>query len=368
MNRSFLWLIVLCAGFALAPPAAAVTIPTVPIGNPGNPDDSTGFGAVDRAYSMGMTEITNAQYVEFLNAVAKEDTYGLYNPSMGVGRGGILRDSRDPDNAMYRIRPPHIGLEIPGEPSSDYAYHDKPVVFVSWYDALRMANWLHNGKPSGAQDANTTEDGAYTFSGATSVGPRNPGAQWFLPSADEWYKAAYYDGSTYYDYPTGTDSAPNNKLPTSDTGNSANFYAGDYTTGDDDYPFTAAGAYASSASSYGTYDQGGNVWEWNEALIQDPERGLRGGSWLNDVSALNAAMYTDTAASHETDGIGFRLATILVPEPPSSLLAILACCAVTGFRGRRRLYGCSRWSATHSRCGTAAIGATFSRICMSRNH
>jgi hypothetical protein len=47
---------------------------------------------------------------------------------------------------------------------------DKPVIAVSWFDALRFINWLENGQPVGLQDASTTEDGAYTFTGASSVG------------------------------------------------------------------------------------------------------------------------------------------------------------------------------------------------------
>ena len=44
---------------------------------------------------------------------------------------------------------------------------------------------------------------------------RNVSATWFIPTQDEWYKAAYYDGNTdmYYDYPTGTDTPPDNTLP-----------------------------------------------------------------------------------------------------------------------------------------------------------
>ncbi len=38
-----------------------------------------------------------------------------------------------------------------------------PVNFVSFWDGLRFANWLHNGQPTGAQGNSTTEDGAYTL-------------------------------------------------------------------------------------------------------------------------------------------------------------------------------------------------------------
>ncbi|HVZ95197.1 MAG TPA: hypothetical protein VG797_11875, partial [Phycisphaerales bacterium] len=56
---------------------ASITIPTVPIGNPGNAaDPSTGslYGSVAATYNIGATEVTNAQYAAFLNAVAATDT------------------------------------------------------------------------------------------------------------------------------------------------------------------------------------------------------------------------------------------------------------------------------------------------------
>ena len=74
MNRFIVPLLLVCASFFLAPLAAsAITIPTVLVGNPGNGNDPlTGslYGGVADAYRIGTTEVTNAQYVEFLNAKA----------------------------------------------------------------------------------------------------------------------------------------------------------------------------------------------------------------------------------------------------------------------------------------------------------
>jgi hypothetical protein len=67
---------------------------------------------------------------------------------------------------------------------------------------------LHNGQlDTGAQTSATTAAGSYTFSGAATVGGRNPGATIFLPTEDEWYKAAYYDAlsTSYFDFPAGSD-------------------------------------------------------------------------------------------------------------------------------------------------------------------
>jgi formylglycine-generating enzyme required for sulfatase activity len=316
------------AAMSFARCATAISIPTVPIANPGNPVDTRSVdgdhqavGSVSYAFQMGQTEVTNAQYVPFLNAVAATDNYGLYSTLMGSETwGGIVR-SGAPGSYTYSVKAPAL--------SGTYTYEDKPVVYVSSGDAMRFANWLHNGQPSGPQDASTTEGGAYTLNGASSNAAlaavtRNAGARWWLPSEDEWYKAAYHknDGPTgnFWEYPTGTDSDPDNSLPANDTGNSANFYRFDYTTGDGNYPLTDAGAYTLSDSPYGTFDQGGNVWEWNETLFPGPSRGARGGSWVNFSNSMPASFWSGGDPTAEFNSVGFRVASI--PEPAGITLSL----------------------------------------------
>ncbi len=114
-------------------------------------DGTTGYGSVDYTYRISKYEVTNAQYAEFLNAVASTDSYGLYDTDMGSPEpwewGGITRSGSSGSYTYSAIG----GRE------------DMPVNHVSWYDSLRFANWLHNGQPTGAQDNSTTEDGAYTI-------------------------------------------------------------------------------------------------------------------------------------------------------------------------------------------------------------
>ena len=317
----------LAAALSSGIPAGAVTISTVPIGSPGNVADtrygSSGIGAVAYNYRIGTTEVTNAQYAEFLNAVAASDPYELYNTAMGTQTwGGIIR-SGSSGSFTYAVKAPAL--------SGSYSYDDKPVVFVSWYDAIRFANWLHNGDGNG-----DTETGAYTLLGGTPTPSnghsisRNPGARWWLPSEDEWYKAAYYDPSAgvYHDYPTGTNGILNNNLPTNDTGDSANFIDSGLTTGNQDFPMTDAGAYTHSHSLYGTFDQGGNVWEWNEALFtltHGTYRGVRGGSWNVLAGTLHASHWgVDFPAGNLNGGFvqGFRIASI--PEPTTISIGTMA--------------------------------------------
>jgi len=211
-------------------PAGLTSLRFVEVGAPGNGDSVDGYGSVDHAYHIGKYEVTAAQYTEFLNAVAADDTYGLYNESMWTSDYGCkIERTGSAGSYAYSI-------------TSDRA--NRPVNFVSWGDAARFANWLDNGQRTGAQDMTTTEDGAYFLNGATADAEilavtRAANALFYLPSEDEWYKAAYYDPdykpgmSIYYDYPTNTNVGPSNDVVDPDPGNNANFYAGpgDWTVG-----------------------------------------------------------------------------------------------------------------------------------------
>ena len=274
----------------LAGTVFAVNIETVPVGNPGNAVDTAshrgypvGQGSVGYTYNIGKYEVTAGQYCEFLNAVAGVDTYALYSPTMSrtdYGSGITRSGGGTVGNPYtYTVASSHV---------------NRPVNYVSWGDSARFANWLHNNQPTGAQDASTTERGAYTLDGATSNAAvlavnRNSNWKWAVTSEDEWYKAAYYNPakSNYYDYPTSGDSVPSNTLdnPT-EGGSSATYYDnfgtgnGGYTIGDPYYR-TEGGDHENSGSPYGTFDQGGNVWEWNDSIVYQSDtytyRGLRGG-------------------------------------------------------------------------------------------
>lgn len=312
-----LLVVAVVAGFAAR--AVAVTIEVVPVDNPGNTAESQGaglYGRVTKSYQIGKTEITNAQYVQFLNAKAASDPLGLFNSSMQQFEGGIIRSGAS-GSYTYTVKATLAGG---GPNGTDYTFGDKPVSYVSWYDALRFANWMNNG-----QGTATTEDGAYKLDGGTAIPSnastitRNANAIWFLPTENEWYKAAYHDkdaglAAVYFDYPTGADTAPNNNLPSADSGNSANYLIGSLTTTmDPSLPYTSAGAYTLTHSSYGTFDQGGNVAEWNETAFDANKKIRRGGAWSTTASSLSSATREGQAPTTENDATGFRLATIAAP-------------------------------------------------------
>lgn len=338
-----LGLLLLACGMISSSASAQIAIDTVLVGNSGNVSDSTSYGAVAYDYSIGKYEVTLNEYTAFLNAVAATDTYGLYNPSMGtdLNSAGIAR----------------------GGVSGSYSYSvigsgNRPVTYVSWFDAARFANWLHNGQLTGLQDQTTTEEGAYSLLGATSgVGfGRNPGAMFWIPGENEWYKAAYHqpatqggDADDYWQYPTANNSIPNSRNGSATDPNSANFYLNDGVengfnggyavsqstefSATQNY-LTEVGAFSTASSFYGTFDQGGNVWEWTEETGESG-RILRGGSWNNNEVFLRSSSRNNLVPTLEFDDVGFRLATN-VPEPKVGMLMAVGAALLAWRRMRPR--------------------------------
>ena len=316
------WSLVL--SLLIAPSAEAVAIDWVPVGNPGNPadtqamlqDGTTGYGAVAYAYHISRYEVTNGQYTEFLNAVADADPNALYNTDMAFDYGGITR-AGTPGSYTY---------------SAIAGRENKPVNSVSFHDALRFANWLQNGQPTGAQGPGTTETGSYTITAqgiADNTITRNAGASIVLTSENEWYKAAYYHAPTnsYFDYPAGSNTQPTCSTPTAATNRANCGFAVDN--------LTNQGSYPGSPSPYGTFDQGGNVWEWNESIIEEGFRGIRGGSWNDGPAiALSASNRSGIGPPAQASIIGFRVAMV-VPEPGTGLLVIAGLLGVAGWRRAR---------------------------------
>jgi formylglycine-generating enzyme required for sulfatase activity len=309
----------------------------VTVGDPGNAPDTTvmndrttGYGAVPYTFYMGTYDVTIGQYVQFLNAVAKTDPYSVYNASMGM-------------DYNYSTQ----GISETGSPGS-YSYSvtgsnpqaaNCPVFDVSWLDAARFCNWLQNGQPIGSEGTSTTEAGAYTLNGDVSFGTesRNAGATYFIPSENEWYKAAYYVGggtnAGYWTYPTQSNTAPGNSLALAmSQSNEASYEINGYTDG-----LTAVGTFSASPGPYGTFDMGGDVFQWNEANFGDLGRGTRGGAWDYGFSTVLTSYLRDFdyPTDYEYD-IGFRVASSeAVPEPGSLALLLGGAVAVLIWRRRR---------------------------------
>jgi formylglycine-generating enzyme required for sulfatase activity len=263
----------------------------VMIGNPNNPADTTGIpnpaGSVAYTYNLGKYEVSR-------DMITKANSAGSLGITMAdmSNRGG---------NGVNR-----------------------PATGISWNEAAIYVNWLNTS---------TGGTAAYKFVGGTfqlwSAGDagynsnnlfRNSNAKFWLPSIDEWYKAAYGNlNGTWNNYATGSDSAPTAVA----SGTAANTAV--YKQGLIDGPadITSAGG----LSPYGTMGQGGNVWEWTETArdgsndIVGENRELRGGIWSHDQYFLRATDWGSLNPASSSNDIGFRVAS--VPEPSAlSLLAI----------------------------------------------
>jgi formylglycine-generating enzyme required for sulfatase activity len=404
-------LLVLLSALALAQVAAAqetsaqsgVSFEWVTVGDPGNPKDpligvpSGGpvsppeHGSVPYVYSISKYETAIGQYTAFLNAVAKSDPHGLYDPALGDldTIRGISRSGTD-GNYVYYVK--NVSQFSGGKTSASL-----PITFVGFLDAVRFVNWLHNGQGNGS-----TETGAYTISegqitrvsssggnvtittaqdhtlsvgdlvtissdfdlinGTFSVtattnttftfqiplfllAPRQitgsmkgisathrPDARYWIPTENEWYKAAYYDPSPegpkdhYWLYPWKSDVL---------NGRPANFYNGTYTvTGRPNLSLlrtflTDVRGFSGAPSYYGTLNQAGNVEEWTEgdAFSGGPNGFIggprpRGGHWNGPSDQAPSRMSSFYSYPLDANGpgalVGFRIAT--VANPPAGEL------------------------------------------------
>ncbi len=339
------------ATFLLALATAAhaqmlVSIDTVTVGDAGNSADTSGYGAVGYEYRIGKYEVTISQYNTFLNSVASVTSASyivdLWNPSMqtDLNIAGISRTGSGTVLDPYRysvIGPSGVtpaGASSPG---------NRPIAYASWFGAARFANWVNNGATNGA----TTETGAYTLNGATNgIITKNAGAAWYLPSEDEWYKAAYYKAggpnAGYWSYPTQSDTTPGNTIGGGANQANAivsNLYSVTQSVYSDSQNYlTDVGAFSGSASAYGTFDQGGSLWEWNDGVVGGSERSVRGGAWIDSNFAIGS-FASNAYPPNYADGfqIGFRLAS--VPEPSTGALLLMTGAVALFFRVRNRHKG-----------------------------
>ena len=304
---------------------AEISFEWVTVGDPGNPNDPlsdvpTGGvtppvrGAVPYVYSISKYETTIGQWASFLNAVAKsnpERAHSLYSSQLAELRSvsGIARltiNGKDVYHLMHG--------------AGGIAY--LPITFIDYLDAVRFVNWLHNGQGDG-----DTETGAYTIN-ASGQPMRSPNARYWIPTENEWYKAAYYDPSS------GGPPDDYWQFPWRNFGNSrpGNFFAFSPSAGTDTYAVTNRArlepyqtylsdvrAYADAASYYGTLNQAGNVDEWTEGDAFSGGPHTRGGYWDLDTSGIARNIFARMASfASPFDGqpgqpgpqhIGFRVAT-----------------------------------------------------------
>jgi len=279
------------------------TMEFVPIGNPGNAADTTGnpnpAGSVAYTYNLAKYEVSR-------DMITKANSAG------------------------------NLGITLQDMTSYGGNGANKPATGVSWLEAATYVNWLNTS--TGNTAAYKFVGGTFQLWSSTDAGYnannqfRNSNAKFWLPSTDDWYKAAYgnRDG-TWNNYPTGSDNAPT--AVASGTAASTAVYNQSFPTGPAD--ITSAGG----LSPWGTMGQGGNVQEWIETAVDginntaSENREQRGGSWGLTSAWLGASARNTTGSpTAEFLNTGFRVAS--VPEPSSLSFLLIG---VAGVASRRLL-------------------------------
>lgn len=264
-----------------------------------------------------------------------DDTTGAPNPagnveySYRIGKYEISEEMIDKANFLGGLALTH-----------DNRGANKPATSLSWTEAAFFVNWLNTStghSPAYKHDGSNFvlwQFGDVGYNPANKL--RNKRAKYFLPSTDEWYKAAYYDPNLniYYDYPTGSNDVPDGIDFMGDTTFDAVFYDGSL----DFFPndITDVG----KLSPNGTAGQGGNVWEIEEptpdSFFHSPlsTTGVRGGDWGGPSSLLLSSFYGGVDLFNELPWYGFRVASAVnIPEPQSLSIVLML---VAGSAARRK--------------------------------
>ncbi len=294
------------------------------------------LGRVNHRYRLSRTEITATQWVDFINA---------YDP-FWIASGGS------------RINPGFTGgwmiMASTLNPNSPAGYVVEAqganvAIAVKWRVAAAFCNWLHNGK---VNDEWAFQTGAYdttTFAGNLTDGytdqaTRSPGARFWIPSVDEWVKAAHYDPSRYGEDAEGywlRKGGQNEPLTPGLPENGGQTSAGNFLPGPDE-KFLPVGIYEDIGAPWGVLDISGGVREWTEtvtAFFPGSDELHTGRRFVLGSEANNTQFATDDLIDWFTSGApaphryGIRLASA-IPAPGAALITWLALTPVTT---RRRM-------------------------------
>ncbi len=294
----------------------------------GTPDDrAIGRGRVNYEYSIGKFEVTTAQWVEFFNA-AFDRPGGNQSPHLVPPDfwGASSATAQNPGGRRWQVLP---GREM------------LPVGNIDWRMAAMYCNWLHNGKSS---DLAAFESGAYDVSTFGYFGniftdqvTRSPGARYWIPSWDEWLKAAHYDPNKngpgqggWWKYSITSDTAPISGPPPSlAPGSLGQANAGGWAFPNLSPGDVPLGAYANVTSPWGLYDTAGGTSEWTEKVIQftpqqQNDRLFEGSYWYSGPVVVDRIdVFGGTFPTRSIFSAGFRIASS-IPSPSTAIMLLVS--------------------------------------------
>lgn len=313
--------------FAAGAPAPDFDFDWVTIGDPGNaPYDgrfggsNAGRGAVDYEFRIARTEITSAQWLEFINVFAPQSSnpFSAFRPSFS----GLTPTTL----GKYRLN-----TFLPDAANI-------PVTGITWRDAAMFCNWLHNNKSSdpsailsGAYDASTfyTDPADNTF---TDQATRSPSAKFWIPSLDEWIKAAHYDPDRYGDGEGGywRHSHTSDEPPIPGAPGEGETSVGYSPPAPGQSHYIPLGSYPNVQSPWGLLDASGGAGEWTEEIFFRESRGADG-AWAGlAFPELDEIGRTLDLRPQSGSFAGLRVASA-VPTPSTSLVFLI----ILGRRTRR---------------------------------
>ncbi|MGD9690304.1 MAG: SUMF1/EgtB/PvdO family nonheme iron enzyme [Phycisphaerales bacterium] len=331
----------------------------VTIGSPGNAafngmpppggggGSASGRGAVDYEYRIGRFEVTTAQWVEFFNAALDRPASDRLPHVFPPGAWGAV--GAPAQNGGQRFRVPA------GNEMRPVGNEMRPVGNISWRMAAMYCNWLHNDKSS---DRAAFLNGAYDVITFSYIGnifqdqlTHHSGARYWIPTWDEWIKAAHYDPNRhgegqggYWAYSTTSDDQPIFGPPGAFGGLAQTNCCWDQLTHPGMNPFAIPlGAYPTVQSPWGLLDASGATSEWTEDVLtaggplSERYRRLDGTSWGSPSGSI-VGDHIRTEAFDEFPSIslrdyGFRIVST-VPAP-GTVTVMLVCC-VSALVHRRR--------------------------------
>lgn len=240
----------------------------VPISGDTNP--TSGFGIVNNDYRIGMYQITNSQWTSF---EAETD----------------LRFT-----------------------SSAWAGNNIPVTMKNWYAAAQFVNWLN--EEAGYTKAYNFDNGVFHIWDSSQAAEgtnlyRHKDAFYFLPTVDEWIKAAYWNGTNLQTYATKDNSVP---------------IAGFDSNYNQSWPYNGPWSVGSGSEELnGTYDMMGNVFDWIESpcwwisndYLPDAHRILLGGTYNFPENSIDSEGQSGDLPADEARIYGFRIASVMPPNP-----------------------------------------------------